>query len=185
MTKMSLVERAEVESVGILLKVLDADGVAEATLAQALDCCAQEMRLDSSLAVADRLRQGDNVTYSYFHDSLVRQVAQLLGALDEEVKAVYIDEYDASPEDLCFGEAARTTVIYLIVWVRRKTSALSSLATALDRALAQCYANLIGTPRLTHLLEVQVIDDAEVKNRVGYGALLSSIHFPPTEVWKR
>jgi hypothetical protein len=109
----------------------------------------------------------------------------MLGALDEDVKAAYVDEYDVTPEDAFFGEAARATVIYLIVWVQRKTGALKSLVPALDRALVQCYADQIGTPRLAHLLEVQVIDDADARNPVGYGAWLFSNHFPLTEVWRR
>jgi hypothetical protein len=30
-----------------------------------------------------------------------------------------------------------------------------------------------------------VIDDADVKNRVGYGAMLSSLYQRPIQVWKR
>ena len=112
-------------------------------------------------------------------------MAGQLGALDEDVKAAYVDEYDVAPDDLFFGEAARTTVIYLIVWVQHKTGALNSLVAALDRALVQSYMELIGSPRLAHLLEVQVIDDADARNPVGYGAWLCSGNFPLTEVWRR
>jgi len=105
--------------------------------------------------------------------------------LDENVKAVYVVDYDATPQDLCFGEATPTSLIHLLVWAERKTGALDSLVAALGLALAQRYADLTGRPRLTHLLDVQVIDDADVKNRVGYGALLSSLHHRPIQVWKR
>ena len=76
-------------------------------------------------------------------------------------------------------------IIHLIVWAQRKTGALNSLVAALDRALVQSYADLIGMRQLTHLLDVQVIDDADVENRVGYGAMLSSIHHRPIQVWER
>jgi hypothetical protein len=188
MTTVSLAKQAKVVGVEVpapALRVLDVDGIAEVVLTQALESCAQKMGLESSQAMVDCLRQGDIIAYRNFHDSLAGQLAQQLAALDEEVKAAYIDEYDASPEDLWFGEAARTTVIYLIVWAKRKTGALTSLVAALDRALVKAYADLSGTPQLSHIWEAQVIDDADVKNRVGYGALLSSIHFPPTEVWRR
>jgi hypothetical protein len=62
---------------------------------------------------------------------------------------------------------------------------LDSLVEALDRALVQHYADLIGQHQLAHLLDVQVIDDADVKNRVGYGAMLSSLYQRPIQVWKR
>jgi hypothetical protein len=158
---------------------------AEAALSKTLESLSRRMGLNSPQVVADRLRQGDPIAWSDFHYDLASQVAEQLGTLDEDVKAAYVDEYDVTPEDAFFGETARTTVIYLIVWVQRKTGALKSLVMALDRALVQGYADVIGTPRLTHLLEVQVIDDADVKNPVGYGAWLSSDHFPLTEVWRR
>jgi hypothetical protein len=159
--------------------------MAETALTKALESLARKMRLKNAEAVADRLRQRDHSAWSDFHYGLASQVAEQLGALDEDVKAAYVDEYDVTPEDSFFGETARATVIYLIVWVQRKTGALKSLATAFDRALVQSYADLIGTPRLAHLLEVQVIDDADAKNPVGYGAWLFSDHFPLTEVWRR
>jgi hypothetical protein len=44
---------------------------------------------------------------------------------------------------------------------------------------------MIGTRQLAHLLDVQIVDDADVKNRVGYGAMLSSLHHRPIQVWER
>jgi hypothetical protein len=187
-TKVSSRIQTEVESVTLtplLPTVTDVVSMAETALTKALESLAQKMRLKNAQAVADRLRQRDHSAWSDFHYDLASQVAEQLGALDESVKAAYVDEYDVTPEDAFFGETARTTVIYLVVWVQRKTDALKSLATALDRALVQSYADLLGAPRLTHLLDVQVIDDADAKNPLGYGAWLFSDHFPLTEVWRR
>ena len=188
MTKVSSSIQTEAERVTLtpsLPAVSDVVSMAETALTEALESLARKMRLKNAEAVADRLRQRDHSAWSDFHYDLASQVAEQLGTLDEDVKAAYVDEYDVTPEDSFFGETARTTVIYLIVWVHRKTGALKSLVTALDRALVQSYADLIGTPRLTHLLEVQVIDDGDAKNPVGYGAWLFSDHFPLTEVWRR
>ncbi len=188
MTKVSSriqTEAARVTFTPSLPAVSDVISMAEIALTKALESLAQQRGLKSPQAVADRLRQRDPSAWSDFHYGLARQVAEQVGALDEDVKAAYVDEYDVTPEDSFFGETARTTVIYLIVWVQRKTGALKSLVTAFDRALVQIYADQIGTPRLTHLLEVQVIDDADARNPVGYGAWLFSDHFPLTEVWRR
>ncbi len=105
--------------------------------------------------------------------------------MDGEVKAVYLYDYDATSEDACFGEMAVPPVLHLIVWAQRKTVALNSLAEALDRALVQNYAELMGAAQLAHLLDVQVVDDADVENRVGYGTLFSSLHYRPIQVWER
>ncbi len=175
----------EVESAASPFQPPDADSTVEITLAQALQFCVQKMGVDSVQAVVDRLRQGDSTACRHCRYSIAKQVGESLGALDENVKAVYVVDYDATPEDLCFGEATPTSLIHLIVWAGRETGALDSLVTALDLALAQRYGDLTGRRQLMHLLDVQVIDDADVQNRTGYGALLSSLYHPPIQVWKR
>jgi hypothetical protein len=188
MTKSLPMTRPEVKSLipaPPQLAALDVVEIADALLTRALESLAPRLELDGPEAAANCLRQGDPIAWSDFHYDLARQLAGQLGALDEDVKAAYVDEYDVAPDDLFFGEAARTTVIYLIVWVQHKTGALNPLVAALDRALVQSYMELIGSPRLVHLLEVQVIDDADARNPVGYGAWLFSSNFPLTEVWRR
>jgi hypothetical protein len=188
MTKPFSMKQNEVNSVALTPArppMSEPDITSEAVLSNTLESLSRRMGLNGPQVVADRLRQGDFIAWSDFHYDLARHVAEQLGGLDESVKAAYVDEYDVTPEDAFFGETTRTTVIYLIVWVQCKTDALNSLAITLDRALVQSYSDLIGVPPLTHLLEVQVIDDADAKNPVGYGAWLFSDHFPLTEVWRR
>jgi len=166
-------------------EVKDVATTARVVLTQAMEYCAQKMQLDSSQAVIDRLREGDGEACGYCHYSVAKQVAESLGALDENIKAAYIYDYDATPEDLCFGEAGRALPIHLIVWAERKTAALNAVVETWDRALAQRYAEMIGGHQPAHLLDVQVVDSADVEKRIGYGALLSSLHHPSLQVWKR
>jgi hypothetical protein len=146
--------------------------------------CAQKMQLDSPQVVA-RLRTVDGKACEYCHYSVAKQVAASMGALDANIKAAYIYDYDATPEDLCFGETGRGLPIHLLIWAERKTAALSALAETLGRALAKQYAVMIGVPQPAHLLDVQVVDDADVERRIGHGALLFSLHHRPVEVWRR
>jgi len=175
----------DVERSGPQLRLADAASTAEIALAGALAFCAQKMRLAGSQAAVYCLQQGNCNAHKYCHYSIAKHMAESLGAWDENVKAVYIVDYDATPEDLCFGEGTLTSPVHLIAWVERKTSALDSLVEALDRALVQRYADVIGTHQLAHLLDVQVVDDADVKNRLGHGALLSSLYNRPIQVWER
>jgi len=154
-------------------------------LVQALDFCAQKMRLGNRQAVANRLQKGDSDACKYYHYSVAKQVAEYLGTLDKEIKEVYVADYDATPDDICFGEGAQTPPIHLIVWVERKTSAFDSLVQGMNRALAQGYADMVGLRQLAHLLDVQVVNDEDVENRVGYGAMLSSLHNRPIQIWER
>jgi hypothetical protein len=181
-------EQTQVVGIGFTatpLHLPDMAGTAESIFAQAVAYCAQKMGPDSSQDVVDRLKQGDGTACKYCHYSVAVQVAEFLGTWDENVKAAYTYDYDATPEDLCFGETSQTLPIHMIVWVDHKTGALNSLVTALDCALGQCYADLMSMSRVAYLLDVQVVDDTDVKSRVGYGALLSSIHNRPIRVWKR
>lgn len=182
------VKQADVADVEIKtppLRLPDAASTAEIVLNQAMEYCAQRMGLEATWLAVERLKQSDGTACSYCRYSTAKQTAEALGALDENVKAVYVYDYDATPEDICFGEAVHTSPIHLIVWVERKTNALNSLVEALDQALVQSYAAMMDESRLSHVLDVQMVDDADVGNRTGYGALLSSLYNRPLKVWER
>jgi len=166
-------------------EVKDVAGTAQVVLTQAVEYCAQKMRLDNSQAVIDRLRASNGQACEYCHYSVAKQVAESLGTLDENVKAAYIYDYDATPEDLCFGVAGRALPIHLLVWARRKTAALNVLAETWDRALAEGYAEVIGERKPARVLDLQVVDDADVEERLGHGALLFSLHHRPVQIWRR
>ena len=168
-----------------LLRRPDIASTAKVILTQAMEYCAQKMRLGSWQIAIDRLREGDSKACEYCYYSVAKQVAESLGALDDNIKAAYIYDYDATPEDLCFGEAGRALPIHLIVWAQPKTAALHAVVETWDRALAKSYAEMLGGGQLAYLLDVQVVDDADVEKRLGYGALLSSLHHRPIQVWKR
>lgn len=167
------------------LQMPDAESTAEVVFTQAMEYCARKLGLAGPQEAMDRLREGDGCAGKYCGYSIAKQVCAALGDLDENVKAGYLCDYDATPEDLCFQEGSDTSPIHLIVWCERKTSALRSLVNAVDRALTTKYAELLGSDRLAHLLDAQIIDDDDVENRSGYGALITSLYNPPLKVWER
>jgi hypothetical protein len=166
------------------LQMPNAASTAEDVMSKTLEFCAQKTGAKDHGQVIDRLQAGDAQTHSYCHYGIASQLGAALGALDENIKTVYLFDYDATPEDLCFGDARRTPLVHLLVWTERKTQALDSLIKMLDRAMAESYANKIGPSRMQHILDVQVIDDADVAQRTGYGGLLHSIHYRPLKVWE-
>jgi hypothetical protein len=176
--------RTSAEVMNVQFTLPDTREAADAALAAALGFCAQKMGLKGDEAVLRRLQTGDPETRGYFEYGLSKNLAEHISALDKEVEAVYLYQDEATPEDDAFGQA-KPSLIHLIVWAQRKTSALSSLIAALERAMSQRYTELLGLPELTHLLDIQVVDDTEVKTRVGYGALLDSLYHRPLPVWKR
>jgi hypothetical protein len=167
------------------LRLPDSESTADIIVAQALGFCARKMGLADHQAVIARLQRGDGNACKYCHYSVAKQVAESLGALDRKIKAIYIADYDATPQDLCFGEETSGLLIHLIIWVERKTKALDSLVDALDQALVQRYADAVGARQLAHLLDIQLVDDHDVENRIGYGAMLSSLYNRPIQIWER
>lgn len=187
MTKVSTAERTTTAGVDTAAPFQwpDANSTAELVLEEGLEFCARKAGLQNAEAVVEALRRGDGTVCQYCRYGLAKKVAESVGRLDENVKAVYTLEYDATPEDRCYAGGDNVSLIHLVVWAGRKTDALDALVKALDRALVQAYGDLIDAPELAHLLDVQIVDDADVENRAGYGALLSSIHNRPIQVWER
>ncbi len=163
----------------------DPASAAQAALADALNYAAGKMNLAGPQAALDQLCTGSAAAHGYFQYALAHRAAEYLAGFDGEVKAVYLYDWEATPEDATFGEVQPISPLHLIVLVRRKTEALYSLVAALDRALAENYAREACQPKAAHLLDAQVIDDAEVQRGTGYGALLNSIHHRPVLIWER
>ena len=169
-----------------LLELSSITSAAESILTEAIKFCAQKIGASSRTTVVHLLRQKDRTACEYCLYGMAKQVAVSLGAMDENVKEVHTIDYDATPEDFCFGQGAQnTSPIHLIVWTQRKTAAFNSLVAALDRALAQVYEDAIGSRGLATLLDVYVIDDADVKQRRGYGAFRAWMYQRPILIWKR
>jgi len=188
MSKVSAVQQVnatEVQAVEAPFRFPDTNSTAEIILNEGLAFCARKMRLNDSKEVVKRLQQSDTSACQYCRYGLAKKVAESVGNLDDNIKSVYVLDYDATPHDLCFGPANQTSPIHLIIWAERETDALISLVAALDRALVNRYADLISAPGLTRMLDVHVVDDQDVEECVGYGALLSSSHNRPIRVWER
>ncbi len=166
------------------LPTTDTDTVAEVVLTRALDFCGQMMGYDNRGETTARLRQGYTDAHARLHYGIAKQVGEYLGAIEEDTRAVYLYDPDAGIED-GFDDEGQSPLVHLVIWTRRKTAALTSLLAALDRALVQRYADLIRMPGLAQVLDAQVVDDTEVKNHTGYGALLSSFRNQPLKVWER
>ena len=184
-TKTQVVDVMDVEFSAIPFHLPDATSAVEDALAKALEFAAVQMAAPSTAAVTEALRRGDTTAHQYTTYGLAHQLAETLGSMDANVRSVYLFDAEATIEDQTFGEQPRNLSVHLIVWVDRKTQALASLASGLDRALAQTIAPLMSAPRLAHVLDTQIVDTAEVRQRIGYGALLSSLHHQALMVWQR
>jgi len=167
------------------IPLLEVSGIVEMILHQALGFCAEKMALKDEAQVIHRLRRRERAACSYWHYALAQQVAEQICTWDEDIQAAYVCTYDATPQDACFCDQDSPYPVHMIVWAWRKTAALQALVEAAEQALRQCCTEMLDAPPQAHVLDIQVVDDHEVENRLGYGALLSSIHNRPIQVWER
>jgi hypothetical protein len=162
---------------------MDIDDTVGNVLATVLNDCIERMGMASSETVVENLRQGDKGICRSFRHGLGQEIAKFLGLCDDDVRAVYL--YDHDVEAVHMDAEWSPHIVHLIVWAQPKTAALNSLIVVLNRALTRAYDDLIGDLLPIHLLDVQLVDDLEVKRRAGYAGLLFSPRFQPLEIWKR
>jgi hypothetical protein len=163
----------------------DVTRIAENALIQALELCAEEMDLDGPQALTRRLQRSDTVACAYYRHSLAEQVAQSLGALEKNIKGIYLLDDNMLLVGLSSSAENQDALrIRLLVWMEPQTTTFGPLVAALDRALVQGYLDVLGTDHVTTLLDVQVIDDDDVQKLIGYGAFLISVHHRLEQFWE-
>ena len=153
----------------------------------ALSFCARQACVGDAEQARQALHQGQCDVCDYLCYSLAKQVGEFLSQMDETVKAVYVFE----PEYAWDGDTAaarRPSGINLIAWVDRKSASLDALAGALGTTLSESRRNKLGCVKATapcNALNVHLVDDADVENRRGYGAMVDSLYIRPIKVWAR
>jgi hypothetical protein len=164
---------------------LDTVGTIESVLNKALKASAKKMALRDVKALIACIKEGDPVACSYCHYNVAKELGEVMGRMDSNIRAVYAYNFDDNLSDENYPQNALPfSLVHMIIWAGRKTKALGALIEALDRALVIKHRDLFGRSDLEHALDIQVIDDEDVKARTGYAALLKSIYQPPIEVWR-
>ncbi len=166
------------------LRRLDPASTVESIVNKALKTSAGKMGLRDVKAVIACLKENDPVACSYCHYNVAKELGTVLGSWDKNIRAVYAYGYDdnTSAEE-CSENISLFSLVHMIIWAERKTKALKALIEAIDHALVQHQRQLFALKELEHVLDVQVIDDVDVKSRTGYASLLKSIHQMPVQVW--
>ena len=168
-----------------LPRLLEPVSMVDSLVTSALQTSAAKMgRLDDGAFIA-LLQQGDSLACNYYCYNIVRELGEVLGSWSKNIKSVYSCSYDdiTSGEDFC-EKSTRFPLIHMIIQVEQKSKALEALIAAIDGALVQRHRRMLGPGQLEHVLDAQVIDDADVRNRAGYAALLNSVYQPPIQVWR-
>jgi hypothetical protein len=162
----------------------DVNTMAQAAIERALSYTAGQLEFTDVEFAVGHIRQGDQAACQHFEYAVAKEVAEYLHAYDLSVRSLHLYDCDATPEDTIFNPQPQNSLVHLIVRTARKSSALNALIQAFDRALAMSYGQRLAVPQVKYMLDVQVVDEEEVRGRTGYGALLSSTYLRPTLVWE-
>lgn len=167
-------------------RLLDPVSTVESIVTTALATSAQKMGLGDTDVFVDCLKKCDCTAVSYYCHNVAKELGEVLGSWSNNIRAVYACNYDDGTSGECClgGNTATLTLIHMIIWAEHKNKALNALIEAMDGAMVQRHRRLLGLNQIKHVLDAQVIDDEDVRNRTGYAVLLRSIHLPPIQVWR-
>lgn len=165
------------------LQTNDAYTIAEVIVTNAFEWAGARLNCPVS-RVVQSLGHGDVAARREFKLGLARYLAEYLGFLDEDVKAVYVSDPIENYRDKAAGVPPRW-VIHLAVFADPKTAALASLVNALNRALLLVLDNAVTGAEPEGFLDVQLVNDTDLQNLARYAALLSAPNARPTRIWQR
>lgn len=164
---------------------LDPVSTVESAVREALASSASKMGLGNVGAVISHMKEGSSMAFNYYNYNIAKQLAEVLGSWDTEIRAVYTHDYEgATPEEAGLEDAPSSSLIHMIIWAERKTKALDALLETIDHAMVRHHKQMLGLSRLRHVLDAQVVDDEDVRSRTGYAVLLRSIYEPPIQIWR-
>jgi hypothetical protein len=157
---------------------------------QAILECAERAFAGDVRRVRQALLQGQCDECKIVTESLVRQIGEFLGQVDKTVKAIY--RYEPADDPLAGAVAKGGTNpgcsgINLVAWVERKSAALSALVDTLETALSasQAKAGCVKSTPGCSTLDLQMVDDRDVREKRGFGLLVDSRYLVVEPVWQR
>ncbi len=152
---------------------------------RAIGECAQMHFADDTRRVRHALLRGDCQHCRCMTESLMKQIGEYLGQVDGTVKAVYKLQPFVQPQDN--SSANKHGGLRFIVWVERKSAALSALAVTLEAVLSASQRKLgcVNAIPECYSLDMEMVDDHDVQQRRGFGVLVGSPNINTKLVWQR
>lgn len=172
------------EELTATLTVTPIDDVAETIRNDAIEIARQ--RVDGEDAGLMSLLDRRDFFESFKYGLAVR-IADVLAATDRNVLGVYTYEVDMNPDAEIGGELPLDATARLLVHVSTPSAALQAFIGALDRALLISLKELPSPffKERAFILDVNLITDQDIQQRIGFAKLVTSPFAPPLKVWQR
>lgn len=147
---------------------------------------APQLGLKGSTKVVESLRKGYCQSCETLRYNLARQVADYFAEVDPDLRALYLydPEYASGDYECSETGSSPSSGIHLIVWTRAKKSIPSDMLQELSVAFHDARADVLcpEASGLCYSLNVAVVNDAEVRTRKGYAAMIDSTTIRLTQV---
>lgn len=153
---------------------------ADTMVERALTNCAERHFAGDTRKVRTAILHGECEYCKWIANDLAVQIGEYLRQVDSTIKAVYQFEPTVSASEKSLG-------INILVWVAHKSAALNALADTLESVLAEKQRKL-GCPHATaecYTLEMQMVDDRDVRERRGLGLLVDHPNLRAQLIWSR
>lgn len=164
--------------------------LADRMVETALGACADKHFSGDKEQARQSIRRGGCEYCACLSDSLVEQISQYLGEIDKTLKAVFRYEPVEEPGFFQWENEAKpreSAGINLVVWVERKSAALSALVGTLETAISASQKEIgcVKASSSCFTLDVKMVDDSDVRDRRGYGLLAQNAYLRSSLVWER
>jgi hypothetical protein len=125
--------------------------------------------------------------FESFKYALATKAAEVLADADGNIQAAYNYDLDMNPDAEIGGELPLDATVRLLVHVSTPSAALQAFITALDRALLASLRQLPSPlfKERAFILDINLITDQDIRQRLGFAKLLTSPFAPPLKVWQR
>jgi len=151
------------------------------------------MECAGTIFAGDTLRMRQSLLQSHCEhcqlvaQNLARRLGEYLGQVDRMVKAVYHYEPMEETEKPPAENGDPYIGINLVVWVERKSAALSALIETLEVALknSQVQITCAAASAKCFALDVRFVSDREVEEARGLGLLVRNANIRSMPVWQR
>jgi len=159
--------------------------VAETIRDDALVAARKKLSLSRPHADIERLLQHPGF-FNYFEYELAVRVADVLGALDEPLQAIYLYDPSIDADGGIDHSIPPDATVHLLVLLTAHTGTLGAWITRLDDALTNSLRDLPSPAlmRRVSVLDVIQISEEEARYVLGHGRLFSSIFTPPLKIWQ-
>ena len=140
----------------------------------------EKCHASSKEEIHQKLKEGDCCIHNYFRYNLAFEICSHLATVIEDVKCGFL--YGSSLTQ----ELRKTSDINIILHIKVHGPEVENTIREVDEGITEIYCKTLSLDigECTNLVEITVVDDADIIRNDGVACVICSIHEPPLKVWE-